>query len=91
MVALCSSQAWDSSARWIRPARAVVVSIGMAFVLWLVFAELVLVGAICVWCTTMHILTFGLFVVIMIFGYAHDPVEPDPIEEPAPDASSPAG
>jgi uncharacterized membrane protein len=91
MVALCSPRAWGSSTRWIRPVRAVAVSIGMAFVLWLVFAELVLVGAICVWCTTMHILTFALFVLIVVFGYARDPVEPEPIEEQASDATSAAG
>jgi uncharacterized membrane protein len=88
---LCSPRAWGSSTRWIRPVRAVAVSIGMAFVLWLVFAELVLVGAICVWCTTMHILTFALFVLIVVFGYARDPAEPEPIEEQASDATSSAG
>ena len=83
MVALCSPPAWRSAARWVRPARTLAVCIGMAFVLWLVFAELVLVGAICVWCTAMHILTFGLFVLIVIFGYAHDPIEAEPAEERA--------
>jgi uncharacterized membrane protein len=80
MVVLCAPQAWRSTGRWIRPARAVAVSVGMAFVLWLVFAEFVLVGAICVWCTAMHVLTFALFVLIVIFGYASDPAEPDPVE-----------
>jgi uncharacterized membrane protein len=80
MVLLCSPQAWRSAARWVRPARVVAVSIGMAFVLWLVFAEFVLVGAICVWCTAMHILTFALFVLIVVFGYANDPAEPEPVE-----------
>jgi len=81
MAALCSPRAWPSAARWVRPARAAAVCIGMAFVLWLVFAELVLVGAICVWCTTMHLLTFALFVLIVIFGYAREPLEAEPIDE----------
>jgi uncharacterized membrane protein len=81
MAALCSPQAWRTAARWVRPARTAAVCIGMAFVLWLVFAELVLVGAICVWCTTMHLLTFALFVLIVIFGYAREPLESEPIDE----------
>jgi uncharacterized membrane protein len=81
MAALCSPQAWRSSRRWVRPVRTLVVSVGMAFVLWLVFAELVLVGAICVWCTTMHILTFALFVLIVIFGSATEPVEREQVDD----------
>ncbi len=81
MAALCSPQAWRSTAGWVRPLRTVVVAVGMAFVLWLVFAELVLVGAICVWCTTMHILTFALFVLIVIFGYASEPAAPEAVED----------
>jgi uncharacterized membrane protein len=38
---------------------------GMAFVLYLVYAELFLVHAICLWCTGVHITTFLLFVVIL--------------------------
>jgi uncharacterized membrane protein len=75
MVALCLPQAWQSAAPWLRPARAVVASVGMAFVLWLVFAELVVVRAICVWCTAMHVTTFALFAVIVIFGYAREPAD----------------
>ena len=82
---------WVVRSTFVLAAAAVAVSIGMAFVLWLVFAELVLVGAICVWCTTMHILTFALFVLIVVFGYARDPAEPEPIEEQASDATSSAG
>jgi hypothetical protein len=39
----------------------------------------------------MHILTFALFVLIVVFGYARDPAESEPVEEPAPDATSSAG
>jgi uncharacterized membrane protein len=81
MTALCSPQAWRSSTAWVRPARTIVVSVGMAFVLWLVFAELVLVGAICVWCTTMHVLTFALFVLIVIFASATEPVEHEQVDD----------
>jgi uncharacterized membrane protein len=39
---------------------------GIGFVLWLVYAELVLVGAICIWCTVAHVLAFALFVVVVM-------------------------
>ena len=44
--------------RWVRLAAA---SVGLAFVLWLVYAELYIIRLICLWCTVVHILTFVLF------------------------------
>ena len=51
--------------RWDRSplARRVATGTGMAFVLWLVYAELFLIGAICLWCTLVHVCTFGLFAI----------------------------
>ncbi|MBT8193429.1 MAG: hypothetical protein KJP22_08515, partial [Acidimicrobiia bacterium] len=46
--------------------RLVAVIGGMAFVLWLIYAELIIVGAICLWCTVVHVLAFGLFVVVVM-------------------------
>ncbi len=37
----------------------------MGFVLWLVHAELIIIDAVCLWCTVAHILAFGLFAVIV--------------------------
>ena len=37
----------------------------MAFVLWLVYAELFLIGAICLFCTAVHALTFILFALVI--------------------------
>jgi uncharacterized membrane protein len=36
-------------------------AIGVAFVFYLVYAELFLIGAICLWCTAVHVLVVGLF------------------------------
>lgn len=47
---------------WIRLAAAVA---GMMFVLWLIYAELFIIGAICMWCTVVHVLTFVLFCLIL--------------------------
>jgi len=40
--------------------------IGIAFVLWLVYAELFIIGAICLWCTVAHVLAFGLFAIALV-------------------------
>jgi uncharacterized membrane protein len=72
MVALCSPVAWRSGVAWIRLARLALASTGIAFVMWLVYAELFVIRAICLWCTAMHVLTFVLFVMIVVFGWAAD-------------------
>lgn len=43
------------------------VWVGLAMVLYLVWAELFKIHAICLWCTVVHVLTFALFVVVL-FG-----------------------
>ncbi|MFM7718597.1 MAG: vitamin K epoxide reductase family protein [Actinomycetota bacterium] len=43
-------------------ARRVGAIAGMASVLWLVYVEFFLVGAVCLWCTVVHGCVFGLFV-----------------------------
>jgi uncharacterized membrane protein len=79
MVGLCSPPAWASTAPWIRIGRVVLAVAGIAFVLWLVYAELFVIRAICLWCTVVHLLTFALFVIIVSFGWA---AEEDPVDEP---------
>ena len=37
----------------------------MAFVLYLVYAELIEIGKLCEYCTAVHIITFALFVLIV--------------------------
>jgi uncharacterized membrane protein len=72
MVALCTPSAWRSRVPSIRFARLVLAGSGMLFVLWLVYAELFVIRAICLWCTVIHVLTFALFVLIVVFGWADD-------------------
>jgi uncharacterized membrane protein len=38
---------------------------GVAFVLWLVYAEIVRIGAICLWCTSVHVITLVMFLVLL--------------------------
>jgi uncharacterized membrane protein len=66
MVAANSPWAW----RWNLPAfrwlRLGSVVIGIGFVLYLVYAELFQIQAICLYCTSVHIITFLLFVLIVV-------------------------
>lgn len=65
MLALCLPVAWRAADRRVHLARFAGALAGIGFVLWLVYAELVIIGAICLWCTVAHVLAFGLFVVIV--------------------------
>jgi uncharacterized membrane protein len=61
-VPLMSPWAWQAKRREIHLARLVSLIIGMCFVLYLLYAELIIIGKICIYCTSVHILTFLLFV-----------------------------
>jgi uncharacterized membrane protein len=61
-VPLMSPWAWQARRREIHLARLVSVIIGICFVMWLLYAELVIIGNICLYCTSVHVLTFLLFV-----------------------------
>jgi uncharacterized membrane protein len=61
--------------RWARIGSMVV---GIVFVLYLVYTELFTVRAICLWCTSVHVITFALFVLIVFsaaagYGTTKDP------------------
>jgi len=65
MAVLCSPKAWRArhqSVQWVRLGGAV-SGIGMA--LYLVAVEMLVVRAICLWCTAVHVVTFGLFVAVV--------------------------
>jgi uncharacterized membrane protein len=61
MVAICSPPAWRSGLRPIRQARTAAVVVGMIFVLYLIYRELVSLGHVCEYCTSVHVITFLLF------------------------------
>jgi uncharacterized membrane protein len=58
--------AWRSRDRRLRLARLVLVALGVPFVLWLVYAELFVVHAICLWCTVVHVVTIALFATVVL-------------------------
>ena len=62
LVAIMSPYAWRSARREIALARMASLVVGIGFVLYLVYAELFDIGAICLYCTSVHVITFLLFV-----------------------------
>jgi uncharacterized membrane protein len=56
------SGAVQSAIPWVRLGSLIV---GMIFVLYLIYAELIDIGAICLWCTSVHVLTFLLFCLVV--------------------------
>ena len=66
MAAATSPLAWRSRAREVSVARLASVVVGVGFILYLIYVELYQVGAICLWCTGVHVITFLLFGIIAL-------------------------
>ena len=69
LAAANSPWAWRVTWPPLRWARVGSMVAGILFVLYLVYAELFSIRAICLWCTSVHVITFILFVLI-VFGAA---------------------
>jgi uncharacterized membrane protein len=84
MVAINTPWAWRSKWAWRSRlpaaywARLGSVVVGMIFVLYLLYAEIVEIGNICLWCTSVHVVTFVLFV-LLVFHASSRPRPASPI------------
>jgi uncharacterized membrane protein len=76
MVAVNTPWAWRAKLPAIRWARLASVIIGIVFVLYLVYTEVVTLGNICLWCTSVHVITFLLFGLIVFSAAAGYGVKP---------------
>jgi uncharacterized membrane protein len=65
LVAVNLPWAWRSPRREIHWLRLGSVVVGMIMVLYLVYTEIITLGAICLYCTSVHIITFLLFGVLV--------------------------
>ncbi len=65
MIALCLPAAWRSPDRRIHLARLVLSIVGVGMILYLIIAELFIIKAICLWCSSVHLTTFILFVIVV--------------------------
>jgi uncharacterized membrane protein len=61
MTALCLPAEWRSRSPAVHLLRLAGTIAGIGFALWLIYAELFIIGAICLWCTVAHVLAFALF------------------------------
>lgn len=65
MLALCLPAAWRAADRRVHLARLALAVVGMGMILYLLVAELFLIKAICLWCSSVHVATFLLFVIVV--------------------------
>ena len=64
-VAIMSPWAWRAARREIHLVRIASLVVGIGFVLYLLYAELFIIGSICLYCTSVHVITFLIFVLTM--------------------------
>ncbi|MGP0109414.1 MAG: vitamin K epoxide reductase family protein [Acidimicrobiales bacterium] len=65
MIVLCLPAAWRSADRRIHLARLILSLAGVGMIVYLIIAELFIIKAICLWCSSVHLITFILFVIIV--------------------------
>jgi uncharacterized membrane protein len=65
MILLCLPAAWRSADRRIHLARLLLSITGVGMIIYLIIAELFIIKAICLWCSSVHLITFILFVIIV--------------------------
>jgi uncharacterized membrane protein len=83
-VVLCvlnSPWCWRAMSRWVHDLRFAITVGSMAFVLWLVAAELLIIKNICLYCTGVHVVTFLLLILIVQF-YARRLPDPEDSGQP---------
>jgi uncharacterized membrane protein len=66
LVAIMTPRAWRSGRREVALARLLSLVVGIGFVLYLVYAEVFQIGNICLWCTSVHVITLILFALTAI-------------------------
>ncbi len=66
MTVLCAPAAWRASSPWVDRARLAGSLTGVVMVVYLVWAELFRIDAICLWCTVVHAITVALFAVLVL-------------------------
>jgi uncharacterized membrane protein len=65
MTVVCLPVSWRSRFQFVHWSRLAAVIIGMIFVLYLLYRELISLGHICPYCTSVHVITFLLFALVI--------------------------
>jgi uncharacterized membrane protein len=79
MAAINSPWGWRAAQPAVRWARLGSVIVGIVFVLYLIYTELFTLNAVCLWCTSVHVITFLLFALIVFsatVGYGASKASP---------------
>jgi uncharacterized membrane protein len=66
VVAIMSPWAWRTQRREVHLLRLASMTVGMGFVMYLIYAELYQIGSWCLYCTIVHIITFLLFCITVV-------------------------
>jgi uncharacterized membrane protein len=66
LVLVLSPWAWASLSPWVRWGRVALLAGGLVFAIYLVWAELYRLDAICLYCTGVHAVVFALFVITLV-------------------------
>jgi len=61
MLALSLPVAWRSPIRYVAWSRLAASVVGVGFIFYLIYAELYVIHAICLWCSSVHFLTLVIF------------------------------
>jgi uncharacterized membrane protein len=79
--ALCLPRVWRSPTAWLDAARLGWLTVGLGMALYLVWAELYRINAICLWCTAVHVITFVLWIVVLFGQILSGPPSGDLLED----------
>ena len=66
MLVMCSPRMWRIQHPALVRGRIAAATAGVAFVIYLIWAELFQINAICLWCTAVHLITVTLFGLLVI-------------------------
>lgn len=77
LLPLLTPTAWRNARLGIRAARFAGVILGVLMALYLVWAEVHALGAICLWCTAVHLIAFALFGVVVFSEALREEISPD--------------
>jgi uncharacterized membrane protein len=64
MLLICLPVAWRTADRRVHLARLIMAVTGVGMIIYLIIAELFIIKAICLWCSSVHIATLLLFIIV---------------------------
>ena len=74
---LCLPRVWRRPERWLDAVRLGWLTIGLGMALYLVWAELYRIHAICSWCTAVHVTTCARWIVVLFGQILSAPADED--------------